>query len=163
MTMDVKSLIPWNRNKSAPALRFEDDESPFLTLHREVNRLFDDMFRGVDLPMGRFGMMDGWPQLDVTDSGKEISVTAELPGMDEKDVELTLRDGMLTIKGEKKSESKNAQYSERWHGQFQRSLQLGPDVDPEKISATFKNGLLSVTLEKRPEAQNVAKRIPISG
>ncbi|MDR3438895.1 Hsp20/alpha crystallin family protein [Telmatospirillum sp.] len=161
--MDVKSLVPWTRSKSAPAPRFDDDGSPFLTLHREMNRLFDDFFHGFDVPMGRFGWSSGLPELDVADTGKEIKVTAELPGMEEKDVELTLHDGVLTLKGEKKSESDGPQYSERWHGQFQRSLQLGPDVDPEKVSATFKNGLLSILIEKKPEAQKAAKRIPING
>jgi HSP20 family protein len=69
---------------------------------------------------------------------------------------------MLTIKGEKKSESDNAWYSERWHGRFQRALPLGSDVDPDKVSAAFKNGVLTVTLGKRPEAQREVKRIPIS-
>jgi len=88
-------------------------------------------------------------------------VVAELPGMDEKDLDVSLHDGMLTLKGEKKSESNTAVYSERWHGQFQRSLPIGPDVDPDKVSASFKNGVLTVTLAKRPEAQRQVKRIPI--
>jgi HSP20 family protein len=68
---------------------------------------------------------------------------------------------MLTLKGEKQSESNTAIYSERWHGQFQRSLPIGPDVDPDKVSASFKNGVLTVILAKRPEAQQQVKRIPI--
>ena len=66
------------------------------------------------------------------------------------------------LSGEKKSESERALYSERWHGQFQRSVQLGPDAAPEKVSATFKNGILTVTLAKRPEAQSRVKRIPVN-
>jgi len=89
-------------------------------------------------------------------------VVAELPGLSEKDVKITLHNGMLTLKGEKKSESSNASYTERWHGQFQRTLSLGPDVDPDKVNASFKNGVLTVTLGKRPEAQRQVKRIPVA-
>jgi HSP20 family protein len=81
--------------------------------------------------------------------------------MEEKDVELSLRDGVLTLKGEKQAETNGSVYSERWHGSFQRSIDLGPDVDPDKVTASFKNGVLTVTLGKRPEAQSQVKRIPI--
>jgi HSP20 family protein len=83
--------------------------------------------------------------------------------MEEKDIELTLREGMLTVRGEKKSETNDSVYSERWHGQFERAVQLGPDVDPEKVKAEFKNGVLTVTVGKRPEAQRQVKRIAING
>ena len=160
--MDMKSLIPWSRGKSTPAFHIEDEGTPFWALHREMNRLFDDFFRGFDSPLGHSGWSNAWPQLDVADNGTEIKVTAELPGMEEKDVELTLHDGVLSLRGEKKSEKDGPQYSERWHGSFQRSLQLGPDVDPEKVSANFKNGLLTVTIAKKPEALGATKRIPIN-
>jgi HSP20 family protein len=91
-----------------------------------------------------------------------VKVVADLPGMEQNDIKPSLQDGVLTLTGEKKSESDGALYSERWHGQFQRSLQLGPDVDPDQVSASFKNGVLTVILAKRPEAQIQAKRIPIS-
>jgi HSP20 family protein len=104
----------------------------------------------------------GWPRVEVGENNNEVKVVAELPGMEQKDVEVSLHDGVLTLKGEKKSESDNALYSERWHGQFQRSPQLGPDVDPDKVNASFKNGVLAVTLAKRPEAQSQVKRIPIN-
>jgi len=82
--------------------------------------------------------------------------------MEEKDIDLNFHDGMLTLKGEKKHETNDAVYSERWHGQFQRSFHLGPDVDPEKIHAEFKNGVLTITAGKRPEAQRQVKRIAIN-
>jgi HSP20 family protein len=91
----------------------------------------------------------------------EVKITADLPGLEEKDIELALQDGVLTLKGEKKSESEGALYSERWHGQFQRSVQLGPEVDPDNVKAAFKNGVLTVALAKKPEAQTRVKRIPI--
>ncbi|HIJ64297.1 MAG TPA: Hsp20/alpha crystallin family protein [Rhodospirillaceae bacterium] len=160
--MDVKNLVPWKRNKTEPATGLEDEGSPFLALHREVNRLFDDFFHGFDSPMVRNGWLSGWPKMDIADNGKDIKVKAELPGMDEKDIEVTLHDGMLTLKGEKKAENDGRHYSERWQGRFERSLALGPDIDPTKVSAVFKNGLLTVTVEKKPEDQRAVKRIPIS-
>jgi hypothetical protein len=76
-----------------------------------------------------------------------------LPGLDEKEIEVTLHDGVPTLKGREEAANRSTLYSERWQGQFQRSLQLDPEVDPDKIDAPFKNGLLTVTAAKRPEAQ----------
>lgn len=160
--MDVKSLIPWSRNRNTPAVCYGEEPSPFLALHREMNRLFDDFFRGFDLPLSsRFGWSAGWPNVEVSESEKDIKVVAELPGLTEKDVDVTLHDGVLTLKGEKKQESDGAIYSERWHGSFERSIQLGPDIDPDQVTASFKNGVLTVTLTKRPEAESRIKRIPV--
>lgn len=160
--MNVKSLIPWNRSGTSPVNQPLDEGGTFLTLHREMNRLFDNFFRDLDLPTRRFGWTGGWPRMDVKDGGNEVKVIAELPGLDEKDVDVTLREGVLTVRGEKKSESEGSNYSERWYGQFQRSVQLGPDIDPDKVSAKFKNGLLTITVQKKPEAERTEKRIPIS-
>lgn len=162
--MPMSDLIPWGRSRTAPAPRRNEETSPFLALQREMNRVFDEFFRGFDLPpMPRLGWAAGWPQVEVSETDKEVRITAELPGLEEKDVEVTLNDGVLTLKGEKKLESDGALYSERWHGQFQRSLELGPDVDPDKVTATFRNGVLTITAAKRPEAQREVKRIPING
>ncbi|OIQ83588.1 alpha-crystallin [mine drainage metagenome] len=162
MTMNVKSLMPWNRGKLPGAL-FEDG-SPFLTLHREMNRLFDDMLHGVDrdLPSTRLGWGTAMPRLDLHDGETEVSLTAELPGLEAKDVQITLRDGVLTLKGEKKAETTQPHYSERWFGQFQRSVALGPDVDADKVTATFKDGVLTVTAAKKPGAADAEKQIPIT-
>jgi len=136
---------------------------PFLALHLEMNRIFDNFARGFSLGVPtRVSSSAGWPNVEVRETDKEVEVVAELPGMDQKDVEVSLADGVLMLKGEKKSESNGALYSERWHGRFQRALQLGPDVDPEKVEAAFKNGVLTITLAKRPEAQSQVKRIAIS-
>ena len=90
---------------------------------------------------------------------------SELTGMSEKDVELTVHDGMLTLKGEKKVEQggEGARYTERYHGRFQRSIGVGPDVDEGKVSASFKNGVLTVVLPKSPEAESKVKHISING
>lgn len=161
--MALTDLVPWGRNRSVAPQRFAETGDPFLALHREMNRIFDDFARGfgVGLP-ARFGLSGTWPYVEVSESDKELRLTAELPGMDHKDVEVSLADGVLTLKGEKKSETDGALYSERWHGQFQRSLQVGPDVDPDKVSAEFKDGVLTVTLPKRADAQTRVKRIPVT-
>jgi HSP20 family protein len=138
--------------------------SPFLSLHREMNRLFDDAFRSFDTP-SLFGGGMSWPRIEVTDGEKEIRVAAELPGMEEKDVEVLLSDGALIIRGEKKSESedKDRQFSERFYGRFERRIPIDTDVEESSISASFKNGLLMVTVPRSESAATNAKRIPING
>jgi HSP20 family protein len=161
--MALTDLIPWGRNRPLTTARVGEGGDPFLALHREMSRMLDDFGRGFGVPASARGSWPGaWPHVEVSETDNDVKVVAELPGMEQKDVEVSLHDGVLTLKGEKKSESNDALYSERWHGQFQRSLQLGPDVDPDKVSASFKNGVLTVTLAKRPEAESQVKRIPIS-
>ena len=161
--MAITDLIPWNRNRTMPVPR-QSEEHPLLALHREMNRMFDNFLRGVDAPMTRATgwSVGGWPHVEISEPDNEVKLVAELPGMEQKDVDLTFHDGMLTLKGEKKSETSGAVYSERWQGQFERTVQLGPDVDPEKIKAEFKNGVLTVTVGKRPEAERQVKRIAIN-
>jgi HSP20 family protein len=170
--MNMRDLIPWGRERAA--VPYEDPWSrergmsgshPFLALHREMNRLFDDLFRGFDMPstLGRMGA--GWPSIELSETDKELKLTAELPGLEEKDVEVLLDDGMLTIKGEKRSEGedkdKGSRFSERFYGRFSRQIPIG-DVDESKIDASFKNGVLTVTLPKTAQAQQKAKRIPVN-
>lgn len=128
-----------------PSLFADDQASPFLALHREVNRLFDDAFRSFDAP-SLFGRVPGWPNLEISETEKEHHVAAELPGLDEKDVEVLLADGVLTIRGEKKSETedKERQFSERFYGRFERQIPLGAEVEADKAAASFQNGVLTV-------------------
>lgn len=151
---------------TAPAQRYND---PFSAMQAEMNRVFDSF-------LGRsFGGLPalsraGWgellaPSIDLREADKEFVVEAELPGMDEKDVSVTLSNGVLTLKGEKKSEreEKKEDYHlmERNYGSFHRSFQLGDVVDPDKVSATFDKGVLKITLAKRAEAAKAEKKIPI--
>jgi HSP20 family protein len=165
--MSVRDLIPWGRERT-PSVRGGEVMDSFLSLHREMNRLFDDMFRGFEgrLPSVGFGGtgLGGWPHTDVIETEKEYRVTAELPGLEEKDIDLTVQDGVLTLKGEKRMEheSEGARYSERYYGRFQRSIAVGADVDEDKVSASFKNGVLTVVLPKSPEAEGKVKRIPVN-
>jgi HSP20 family protein len=167
--MSVRDLIPSGRERS-PSVRGGEVMDPILSLHREMNRLFDDFFGGAGrrLPSVGFGAGFGgmgWPQTDVVENDKEYRVTAELPGLEEKDIDLTFQDGVLTLKGEKKVEhgGEGARYTERYHGRFQRSIGVGPDVDEDKVSASFRNGVLTVVMPKTPEAESKVKHISING
>lgn len=101
--MAMRDLIPWGRNDtSAPSVYKETDHNPFLALHREVNRLFDDVFRGLDdrppLTGGWWVGRTGWPRIEVLETDTELRVSAEVPGLEEKDVEVLLGDDVLTLK-----------------------------------------------------------------
>ncbi|MDX8538481.1 Hsp20/alpha crystallin family protein [Mesorhizobium abyssinicae] len=167
--MSVRDLIPWSRGNGdqLPSVFRDNDRDPFLSLHREVNRLFDDMFRGFDSSLPAFGRASsfggGWPSVEISDGEKAVKVTAEVPGLEEKDIEVLLDDGVLTLKGEKRSEmeDKDRQFSERYYGRFERRIRLGYEVEQDKIDARFKNGVLTVTLPKTAKAQSQAKRIEI--
>jgi HSP20 family protein len=146
---------------------------PLETLQHEVDRLFRDFNRGWPLsravdfePMWQMDINWGnVPAVDVVEKEKAFEVTAELPGMDEKNIDVSVSNGMLTIKGEKqedKEEKKKGYYlSERRFGSFERSFRIPVGVDPDKIDASFKKGVLTVTLPKKPEAQKPEKKISV--
>ena len=165
--MAIRDLIPWSRGRDLTVRRGEEI-NPFFTLHREMNRLFDDVFRGFDMtPFGGGRLFDrglGWPNIEVSETDKDVRVTAELPGLEEKDVQVELANGVLAIKGEKKTETedKDRLFSERYFGHFERRIPVD-DVDQDKVSASFKNGVLTVTMPKAPQAQSKVKRIAING
>jgi HSP20 family protein len=130
---------------------------PFFSLHREINRLFDDVLQRPGLPTaggqsGSIGSSLLMPEMDVSETENEIRIKAELPGVSEDDVDVSLEDDVLTIRGEKKSEHKEEKedfhFVERSFGTFQRSLRLPYRIDPEQVSARFENGVLSVTVPK---------------
>ena len=101
----------------------------------------------------------GWPQIDIDETEKEVRITAELAGLDEKDVSLEIANGVLSISGEKKSESedKARRFSERYYGRFDRRIPL-EDVDEDKVSAAFKNGVLTITVPKSAERRIAINR-----
>src|ERR1700733_14753011 len=127
--MNVRDLIPWSRGSASqvPAVFRDLEQSPLLSLHRDVNRLFEDFFRGFEIPstLGRFPTFGAtWPNVEIADTDKEIRILAEVPGLEEKDIEVLLDDGVLTLRGEKKSETedKDRQFSERFYGRFERRI-----------------------------------------
>jgi len=149
---------------------------PFESLRREVDRLFDDFHFGLRNPIGRplFEMQPFWsresvsstvPAVDVAETDKAYEITAELPGIDEKNIEVKFADGILTIKGEKKEEKeekkKDYYLSERSYGSFQRSFQVPAGTDADKIEAKFNKGVLTLTLPKTAEAQKAEKKITV--
>ena len=168
--MALRDLIPWSRQEnrlssSVSAEQQERDEHPILLLHRELSRLFDDVFRGFGAPsLGGTARAFAWPHVELGETAKDIRVTAELPGLDEKDVDISLEDGVLTLRGEKRSEvdDKDRGYSERSYGRFERRIGLPNGIDREHASATFDNGVLTVTLPKTEAANENVRRIPIN-
>jgi HSP20 family protein len=159
--MDFRSLIPW-RDK-APAMR-EDYFDPFVTFRREMDRMFDDFFTGF---RGTDAQGAGWqgimPVVDIEENDKELVVTAELPGLDDKDFDVTVAGDMLTIKGEKKTERKNGQghYTERRFGSFSRTVRLPYEVKDENVDAHYAKGILTIRIPKPEHMQKSVRRIEV--
>lgn len=156
-------LTPWRSGSLASGSSYPSGGSLF-DLHQQVNRLFDEMF---DQGSGRQPAGQGslassiWPQLDIEHDDKQIHVVVELPGVDEKDIDVQIEDGVLTLSGEKRSERKDeGGYSERSYGRFERRISLPTNVDEEKCAASFSNGVLRVTIP-RAEEKSRGRRIPL--
>ena len=175
--MDIKRLNPWNCLKdedyrgNVPVVQ-QHAQHPLVQLQRDIDRMFDGVFRGFGFPS-----LDSertlsnevttlQPRIDIASTDKEYSITAEVPGVDEKDVQLELADnGTLTIRGEKKQEKEEKQKDfyrvERSYGSFQRLLSLPEDADRENIQASFKNGVLTVSVARRQAKKITPKLIDI--
>jgi len=163
--MAITDLAPWRWGEKRLPVQREEERDPFYALQRRMDRLFDDFFNGFGLaPFG-----ESWgefsPRMDLSETEKELKVSAELPGLDENDIEVSLTKNTLTIKGEKKKEKEakgqNYYRMERSYGSFWRSLPLPCEVEGDKVEATFKNGVLTITLPKTEEAQKHTKKISI--
>ncbi len=167
--MPISDLVPWKRQEPARkegerALQRED--YPFLTFQQEMNRLFDEVFRGTGFgPLGLGGEGDVFsPRVDAVETDEEIQVSVDLPGVNPEDVNVTVSRDVLTISGEKEKvqEEKGRSFfrAERSYGTFKRSLSLPATVDAEKVDAVFRDGVLKITLPKTAEAP-AAKAIPV--
>lgn len=162
--MKFGSLIPWREKTNLPVTR-DETYDPFVSFRREVDLLFDDFLNG----FGSTRAMGGWqgptPIIDVADNEKELVVTAELPGLNDKDFDVTLAGDVLTIKGEKRAEKEDrngdAYYVERRYGSFSRSLRLPFEVKDEKVEAKYDKGVLTVRVPKPAEAQRAVRRIEV--
>ena len=160
----MNSLLPslWGHS--------EKGESPFRSLHQEIDKVFEDFNRSLGMPVASraSGAKNGFvtPHIDVVETDNAVELTAELPGVAEKDIDVTLVDDVLTIKGEKKVESseekKDYRIVERSFGSFQRSIRLPFAVEPDKVEASFKDGVLHVVLPKPPEVESKSKKIAIT-
>jgi HSP20 family protein len=168
--MAFKDIIPWRKGK-------EDDltvdsgreENALLDMRDQMNRMFDEFF---ERPFGirpffsdTSFMSDFAPQLDVVETDKQVTVSAELPGLEPEDIHISLDHNNLTISGEKRAEKedKDKRYYrvERSYGSFYRSIPLPEEVDEDKIDASYKRGVLKIKLPKTKQAQEKRKRIPI--
>jgi HSP20 family protein len=166
----ARDIIPWRRRKEETGVSRER-ESPFGEFHRRMDELFDDFVEG-------FGQGSVWPTLrgleqrlavapsvDVSETDDEIRITADLPGMDEKDIQVTLDNDLLAIRGEKKleqeEEKRNYHISERSYGEFSRTIPVPAGIDAGKIKASVKKGVLTITLPKTPELKSRRKTIEV--
>ena len=166
--MQISDLIPWGRDKDkTPTSESENGSNPLVALQRDINHVFEDFWSKVE--SGWNGRRDGvgmfGPNTDVTETEKSVDVSIELPGMTEKDIDISLTNDAMTIRGEKKieheEERKGVYMSERSYGSFYRTVPLPAGTDADKADATFKNGVLTVSLPKTAEAQAKIKHIPV--
>jgi len=138
-------LIRWNPMRDMFSLR------------HQMNHLFDDVFKPVVRGDSRLSMRDWNPRVDIYDNDENIVIKAELPGIDRKDIVIDVKDGVLTLKGERSfdNEIKEEKYycRERTFGKFERVFRLPAKVDPEKISADYKDGILKIDIPKPEEQQ----------
>lgn len=174
---EAATKLPIKTDPTAPATRVGEWQ-PFDVLRNQVDRLFHDFQTGFwQAPFYRpladieqFWRRDlGFnvsPAMDIVEKDGAYEITAELPGLDAKDIDIQLSDGILTIKGEKHQEkeekTKGRYISERRYGSFRRTLQVPGSIDEENIQAGYKSGVLTVTLPKSPAAQKKEKTIPVS-
>lgn len=164
--MKFSELVPWKREDSL-ARRY--DEDPFLAFQERMNRMMEGFFKDSFAPLWREEEYGSFmPRMDIKETPDALVVSAELPGMEAEDIDVSLSDNVLTVKGEKKSareekdEKTNYYRVERAYGSFYRSLPLPPDVvDTEHIEADYKNGILTIHLPKHPAAQAVVKKIDV--
>lgn len=172
--MNARTLMPFSRNRSVS--RRPQDADPIVALRRDMDSLFDDFFTNFGLPaLGGLGLpaLAGddvaagtlTPRIDVSETDQEIRIAAELPGIDENNVEVMVADDLLTIRGEKTEEREEDERGyhvrERSRGTFARSLRLPFSVDPNQVQASFRNGVLNITIPKPKEAQEKVRRVEV--
>jgi len=165
--MANRRLIPWRRRGDS-SLDVRRDRDSFLSMQDEMNRMFEDFFEkpfGARSLRALEGLEDFTPSLDVFETEKEISIQVELPGMEEKDIDISVHNNVLTVSGKKENEEiekgKSFYRRERSFGSFRRSVELPEEVDEDKIEATYKNGILNVVVEKPKASVSVSRRIKV--
>jgi HSP20 family protein len=170
MTMNVRDIIPWQRGgrrSSTPARR--ESGHPMFSLQSDINHALEDFWRTFENPMMQAlqpGMGDvDIPRVDVRDRDREVEVVAELPGMDEDDVEVSVADGALVIRGEKESEAEERDQDyllrERSFGYIERVVPLPDNLELDKADATFRNGLLTIRIPKQAGQESSRRRISL--
>ena len=168
--MSVRDIIPWHRGSrrsTTPARR--ESGHPMFALQSDINHALEDFWRTFEAPMMRgpnSDMLDeDAPKVDVRETDKEVEVVAELPGMDEEDVEVSVTDGALVLRGEKESQAEEEDEGyllrERSFGYFERIVPLPDNLEIEKAAATFKNGVLTVHLPKQAGQESSRRRVSV--
>lgn len=158
-----RPLSLFNRNRNALSARDEQSGDPFIELHREMNRLFDDFFTDFGAPAyftgdrGRARPV----HVDYRETDRILEIDAELPGVDEDDIDVQLNDNLLTIRAEKRFEDEKDTRTTRSYSSFSRSIALPYEIDGDRVEATFKNGVLKLTLPKPPEIQSKSRKITV--
>ncbi len=166
--MPISDLLPWNKEKDKYSIQRRDQMDPF-DFQTEMNQMIADFFHDPfeETPVRKLrDLRSGfYPRLDISENEKEIHISADMPGMDEKDINLTLENGMLTISGEKKIERKETGQSyyraERRVGAFRRSVELPGEVEIDKIDAKFTKGVLEISIPKPAQTVSQKKRITV--
>jgi HSP20 family protein len=166
--MAITDLLPWKKNEEQK-LAVRRSSEPAMDLYQEMDRFFDNFFSDpFRLPSSRLMSLAGgsfMPRVDLSENGKEIVVKAEMPGMDENDVQVSFSKGVLSIYGEKheEKEDKDRRYHriERSFGSFRREVEIPAAVEEDNISATFKKGVLTVVLPKSTRAEVLGRRINV--
>jgi HSP20 family protein len=163
--MDMKSLMPFGRSMS-PA-RSGGEEDPFAMMRREMDRMLESFSRDWTMPAVAAGFSS--PKVDVAESAKGLEISAELPGIDQKDIQLDLADGVLTIKAEhqeekeEKDEKKHYHLIERSRGSYLRRFAIPFEPDADKVNASFDKGVLKVMVPRSKAAEKNVKKIKING
>ncbi len=158
--MAFSDLIPWARDRDrAPETRGNDD-NPLMSLQRDLNSVFEDFWGRFDNPFGG-SMTAGGPRTDISETDEAMLVSVDLPGLDDKDIEVNVTDDMLTIRGEREEKTDKEGFTSRSQRSFHRMIPVPPGVDPEKAEAEFKRGVLTVSLPKTEEAKARVKRIAV--
>jgi len=165
----VKNLIPW-RKKDHEVEVLSPNDDPTFNLTRGMSDMVNQLFRPLEDQWSRamFRARSGFnalPKIDVEEADNEVNVTADLPGLDEKEIQIELDDQFLTLRGERKEEhekkGKNYHHIERSFGAFHRSIALPDGVDPDNVKATFKKGVLKIKIGKLPGHERSVRRIPV--
>lgn len=163
--VDIKALVPWKNAKSQTPATREDFFDPFVTFRREMDRMFEDFFGGGALRPAQAGWQTLTPAVGIDETDKEVMISAELPGVSDKDVEVSLAGDILTIKGEKRAEQEkrngDSYYMERRFGSFSRSVRLPFEVHDREVDAKFKDGVLTIRVPKPAEMQKAVRRIEV--
>lgn len=185
--MDFTTLNPWNwftkeeeheKNSSSaqnntPQVPGSMNQSSVSRLHSEIDRLFNETFHNFGFGSSLLRpFKEEWggkgackPKMDITGSEQEYTISAELPGVDEKDIQVELKGDTLIIKAEKekeaKSEEKGYYHVERSYGSFQRILKIPADADSSAIKAEYKNGVVTIKLPRKRATETVGRKIPL--